>query len=569
MTTPQERWGNINLALALFAIDPAPLGGLWLRARTGPARDRVIEALSHILETDHLPRIHPNIQDDALYGGLDLSATLATDQPVYTNGVLQNPGPLILTMAERAEKGLLARLATALDAELGLSIIALDEAAEAGEGLGGSLSDRLALHLDLDGIPQATATRLEFDRAALAEARAHLPFVQNAPDDYRDLCLVAEALGITSLRAVQHALRLARHSAALMGADQVEQPDLQLAVELVLAPRATQIPEQTQSEEPDTPPPPDTAQADAPSDQDSSQSDDTDLPPFEALIEAAKAMLPPDLLARLATTRAARQSKGSTGTGRKKKGNHRGRPVASRSGTLGGGARLDLIATLRAAAPWQVLRSASSPKKSKGLHIRKSDLRVKRFQESSDRAIIFVVDASGSSAMSRMAEAKGAIELLLAEAYARRDHVALVAFRGQGSDVLLAPTRSLVQTKRRLQELPGGGGTPLASGLKSALQLANLSASKGMTPSIALLTDGRANIALDGSANRTQASTDAHQMARALRTQGFPAIVIDTGARPTRDLDGLAQDMGATYLPLPRADAKSLSAAVEAALPSP
>ncbi len=569
MTTPQERWGNINLALALFAIDPAPLGGIWLRARIGPARDRMIQSLNNVLETDILQRIHPNIQDDALYGGLDMSASLATGRPVHTAGVLQKPGPLVLTMAERAEQGLLARLGTALDAEQGLSIIAVDEAADPSEGLGRALSDRLALHLDLDGIPHSVATNLEFDLPALREARAHLPLVQNGPDDDRDLCMVAEALGITSLRAVHHALRLARHSAALMGADQVEQPDLQLAVELVLAPRATQLPEHSASEDQDTPPPPEMSEPDAHSDQDRPQTDGEDMPPVDALIEAAKAMLPPDLLARLAATRAARQSKGSTGTGHKKKGNHRGRPIASRSGTLGGGARLDLIATLRAAVPWQGLRSVSSPKKPKGLHIRKSDLRVKRFQESSDRAIIFVVDASGSSAMSRMAEAKGAIELLLAEAYARRDHVALVAFRGHGSDVLLAPTRSLVQTKRRLQELPGGGGTPLASGLKSALQLARLSAAKGMTPSIALLTDGRANIALDGSANRTQASADAQQMARAVRGEGIPAIVIDTGARPTRGLDGLAQDMGATYLPLPRADAKSLSAAVEAALPLP
>jgi magnesium chelatase subunit D len=167
-----------------------------------------------------------------------------------------------------------------------------------------------------------------------------------------------------------------------------------------------------------------------------------------------------------------------------------------------------------------------------------------------------------------MAEAKGAIELMLAEAYARRDHVALVAFRGAGADILLNPTRSLVQTKRRLQDLPGGGGTPLAAGLKSALDLAVLTSGKGMTPSIAVLTDGRANVSLDGSANRAQAGEDAQNMAKALRGRGVPAIVIDTGQRPTRGLDDLAKVMGAAYVPLPRADAKSLSAAVEAALPS-
>ena len=38
--------------------------------------------------------------------------------------------------------------------------------------------------------------------------------------------------------------------------------------------------------------------------------------------------------------------------------------------------------------------------------------------------------------------------------------------------MLLPPTRSLVQTKRRLGGLPGGGGTPLAAGLQAALELA-------------------------------------------------------------------------------------------------
>ena len=568
MTTAQDRWASFNLAIALFAIDPAPLGGIWLRARVGPVRDRIIQALNTALETDFFPRLHPNISDEALFGGLDLSATLATGRPIQTEGLLNKGGTVILTMAERAESALLARLAGALDAETGLSIIALDEAAEEGEGLRHSLSDRLGLHLQLDAIPQSAAQEMEFDGTALAEARARLPHVRHAPDDYRDLCLVAEALGVTSLRAVQNALRLARPSAALIGSDQVEQADLQLALELALAPRATQIPETAPPEQSLPPQPQEPEAQQSPSDPEDRQKEGEDLPPFEALIEAAKAMLPPDLLARLAAQRAARQSKGSAGTGNRKKGNHRGRPVASRSGELGGGARIDLMATLRSAAPWQELRAQTTAPKPRGLHIRKSDIRVKQFEQSSDRVIIFVVDASGSSAMSRMAEAKGAIELMLAEAYARRDHVALVAFRGAGADILLNPTRSLVQTKRRLQDLPGGGGTPLAAGLKSALDLAVLTSGKGMTPSIAVLTDGRANVSLDGSANRAQAGEDANSMAKALRGRGVPAIVIDTGQRPTRELDDLAKVMGAAYVPLPRADAKSLSAAVEAALPS-
>ena len=336
-------------------------------------------------------------------------------------------------------------------------------------------------------------------------------------------------------------------------------------MELVLAPRATQIPASQDSApepepEPPEPPPetqdsPDTAQ----------DPDQIDLPPAEMLIEAAKAMLPPDLLARLEARRAARAAPGASGTGGAKKGNRRGRPLPSRAGRMGGDARVDLVATLRAAAPWQPMRRKASDQPDR-LHIRMSDIRLRQFEETSDRAIIFVVDASGSAALARLAEAKGAIELLLGEAYARRDHVALVAFRGDGSEVLLPPTRSLVQTKRRLAQLPGGGGTPLAAGLKAALELALMAQGKGMTPSVALLTDGRANVDLSGIANRAQAGLDATAMARAIRARGWPAIVIDTGLRPTAGLDALAREMGAPYLALPRADARALSAAVDASL---
>jgi magnesium chelatase subunit D len=87
-----------------------------------------------------------------------------------------------------------------------------------------------------------------------------------------------------------------------------------------------------------------------------------------------------------------------------------------------------------------------------------------------------------------------------------------------------------------------------------------------MTPSIALLTDGRANIDLTGAADRPSAAEDASAMARRLRAEGIAGLVIDTGQRPTRGLDALAREMGAPYLPLPRADSRSLSRAVDAAL---
>ena len=141
-----------------------------------------------------------------------------------------------------------------------------------------------------------------------------------------------------------------------------------------------------------------------------------------------------------------------------------------------------------------------------------------------------------------------------------------MAFRGDSAEILLPPTRSLVQTKRRLAALPGGGGTPLAAGLKSALDLALQARKRGMTPTVAILTDGRANIALDGTANRATAGEDADRMAKSLRGHAVECLVIDMSNRPQQALKHLSETLLAPYVPLPRADAKRLSSAVSAVL---
>jgi magnesium chelatase subunit D len=423
------------------------------------------------------------------------------------------------------------------------------------------LADRLALFLDLDGIPAADTFPLDLPPETLALARARLAEVRIDPKSVETLTRLAAAMGIASLRAPLLTLATARALAAWRGEATPSEDTLRQAAELTLAHRGT-LPDAADPE-PAPPPPPEPDQPDS-AEPETRQSADT--PPDEMLLDAIRAALPPDLLARLAVARATRAAKGSGGSGDARKGNHRGRPLPPRPGTPGSGKRIDLVSTLRAAAPWQPLRRKTALIDKQGLHIRQSDLRLKRYVETSDRVLIFTVDASGSSAFARLAEAKGAVELLLAQAYARRDHVALIAFRGQSAEILLPPTRSLVQTKRRLAGLPGGGGTPLAAGLQLGLLTALQTRARGMTPTIALLTDGRGNIALDGSANRAQAEADSQRLALALRNSGVPTLVIDIATRPQAALRELAARLDAPYLPLPRADAHRLSAVLGAAM---
>jgi len=552
MSDPLTPWQRAELALAVLAVDPAGVKGLWLRARSSAVRDRVTQALPAAR------RIHAGVDDTALFGGVDLAATLAAGRLVSSAGLLVSTAPLILTMAERCPQGLSARLSRWLD-EAGPCLIALDEGAEPEESLPSGLADRLGLFLDLTLVGYSDSQAVALSSEAIATARARLSSTALPKTALESLTTVAAAMGIASLRAPMLALAVARALAAWRGEDQASDDTLRHAAELTLAHRGDLPPQADENDAPPPPEPPDALEQDA-QDQEQSQQDRL---PDDILLEAIRAALPADLLARLAAGKAARSAKGS-GSGAVRKGNHRGRPLPSRPGTPGSGKRIDLVATLRAAAPWQPLRRRSVD--ATRLEIRQSDLRVKRYQETSDRVLIFAVDASGSSALARLGEAKGAVELLLAQAYARRDHVALIAFRGTAAELMLPPTRSLVQTKRRLASLPGGGGTPLAAGLQMAFELAGQTKARGMTPTVALLTDGRGNIALDGSANREMAEADSLKLARALRATGIPALVIDIANRPQPALRHLAEVLDAPYLPLPRADAQRLSAALQAAL---
>jgi magnesium chelatase subunit D len=165
--------------------------------------------------------------------------------------------------------------------------------------------------------------------------------------------------------------------------------------------------------------------------------------------------------------------------------------------------------------------------------------------------------------LNRLAEAKGAVELLLADCYIRRDQVAVVAFRGRSAEILLPPTRSLVRAKRGLAGLPGGGGTPLASALDAAHSLAALAQRRGETPTLVVLTDGRANVARDGTPGRELAHAQALYAARAVNLSKITALFVDTSPRPNPLARELAARMHANYLPLPYADARSLSSAVK------
>jgi magnesium chelatase subunit D len=477
---------------------------------------------------------------------------------------------VMLAMAERLGSRVVGRLAGVLDqgkvrlerdgfardlpARVGM--VALDEGADDTEGTPAALLDRFAFHMDLNGIAAAETIGRGVPADGIAAARDRLPWVLAADDVVEALCGTAQALGIASIRAPLLALRAAHAAAALAGRSEVTEADAALAARLVFTSRATAMPP---AEQPPPEPPADTPP------EDNARSENQPLD--DVILEAVRAAIPDHLLERLQSDAASRIRPSSGRGGGEQAGKAHGRPAGVRRASPGPGLRLNLIETLRAAAPWQKLRSDDAD--TSRIRVTRDDFRITRLKQRSRTTTIFVVDASGSSASERLAEAKGDVELLLADCYVRRDEVALLTFRGKDAELLLPPTRSLVRAKRSLAGLPGGGATPLAAGIDAAAALADTIRRRGGTPALVLLTDGRANIARGGTTGRAAAEADALSAARGVRCSRLKALVIDTSARPEPAARRLTDAMAAPYLPLPRADAGAISRTVRAAAQAP
>jgi len=233
-----------------------------------------------------------------------------------------------------------------------------------------------------------------------------------------------------------------------------------------------------------------------------------------------------------------------------------------------------LASTLRAAAPYQQRRRAEHPyHEGQRLWLERRDILEPVRQDKQGVLILFAVDASGSmAAQRRMASAKGAVLALLQRAYQQRDCVGLLQFRGTKATLLLPPTNSTDRAFKLLTNLPTGGRTPLASGLRLALRTFQMAQArnKQQRAILVLVTDGRANVA-DLERKRAVVLNpieDAIAAAYELRCAGILSLVIDTEEGPARMglASRLAQELGGTCVALATLEATPVANAVQAAL---
>ena len=575
-TDTPSLWADAEWAAALLNLMGDRIGGVHLRASPGPVRDYWLDRVQTLSGQSHLRKIPANIPEARLLGGIDLGATLQQGKPVAEIGMLGecHERIVIAAMAERLPRNTVHHLCVALDdgqlsiardgidtqTAARITLIAADEGTEE-EFIHSALSDRLGITVNLQSIGIHGVEDDIFDRDQIERARARFDDIVVTEAHRIAIATLSLTLGIDSPRAALAAVQVACGAAALAGRRTVEDSDIACALRLCLIPKAAQLPDMAEPEPEPAPEP----EVDQPEEQEPPQTSEQMPSDEDRLLEATLAQLPEGLLQQL-QTRAAKVRQSSAGTsGAHHRHQQRGRPTGVFRGDYRRGGRVNILATLRAAAPWQPLRRRERGDPLRKLEIRRDDIHLTRYQQRRESLTLFVVDASGSAAMQRLAEAKGAVELLLADCYVRRDQVALIAFRDEMAELLLPPTRSLVRAKKALAALPGGGATPMAAALDLTRDIVERASKQGTTTQYILLTDGAANVALDGTRNREAGTRDALTAARRLAEQPVNGLVIDTAQRPQPRARDLADTLRGTYIALPKADARTLNRTIRAA----
>ncbi|HZM75338.1 MAG TPA: VWA domain-containing protein [Candidatus Limnocylindrales bacterium] len=589
---------DLRLALLLNAVSPA-IGGVLVRGEKGTAKSTVVRALASLLPTldvvdgcrfncdpqhpyaecpdgphdgraakrrARLVELPVGATEDRLVGSLDLEAALTKGQATYDPGLLAaaHRGVLYVDEVNLLHDHLVDLLLDA--AAMGQAFVERDGVSvrhaasfllvgtmnpEEGE-LRPQLLDRFGLAVMVRA-PRDPAPRVEVIRRRLAyeadpehfaqrwaaadadlatrieHSRQRLSKVELPDAELIRIAHVCAAFDVDGMRADIVVARTATALAAWNDRAVVTAEDIRDAARLALPHRKRRDPMDSHSSELDEQTLQDALESEPPDDDDPSGPGGGGGTRTDPAGEPQRARL--FSVPGVGTGASGRRSEAQ---------NRTGRVVGART-PRGKLVRIHLPATVRAASRYQIKRGRKDR-----LLLRSQDLRepVRRGRESN--LVLFCVDASGSmAARRRMTAVKTAVLSLLVDAYQKRDKVGLITFRGDGANLALAPTNSVETGAARLKDLPTGGRTPLAGGLRLAEQ--TIRAQRQRDPQrralLVVVTDGRATA---GAAPVQEAMLAAQRLSRDTgRVAGRMAcVVVDCESGPVRL--GLARELAAT-----------------------
>ena len=317
--------------------------------------------------------------------------------------------------------------------------------------------------------------------ARIASARVCLPNVRLSERELQRIVAACAALGIDGVRGDIVTARTARALAALDGDDEVGEEHVRRAAAMALLHRRRRDPldggtpspadvERALDDQPPDDPPPESPPPRGGRPESIHSEGGAQAPARERLDAPAAARLPAEAV-RISGT-------GSGPVGRRARSSGPIAGAIDSRGAAPGSTDIAIVATLRA-------RLAGEDPLGLREHVRGGRESV---------LLCLVVDASGSmGARARLARVKGALLELLRDAYARRDRVAVVAFRDREGHLLVPPGAPLEIAAEAIGRLATGGRTPLAEGLALAEQVVRRESARDRsrrTVSV-ILTDGR------------------------------------------------------------------------------
>lgn len=579
---------DLKLALVLAAVDPS-IGGVLISGERGTAKSTAARGLAALLPKTAEGNAAPFVElplgatEDRVVGSLDISRILQDGSTHLRSGLLAraNGGVLYVDEVNLLPDHLVDLL---LDAAAGGWVTVERDGVSAGEAarfvLVGTMNpeegelrpqflDRFGLCVQVRG-PKvrelrmaAIRRRLAFDdhpdgvletaapaeqtlRDAIMASRARLAGLLISEAHLSAVAAISEEHSLDGIRGDLAIIKTARALAAWESASEISEDHIRRASELALMHRTRPKKAQGKSrrggrdlhQPPADPVPPADPRAQELCDPSSApHTKSAETPSLRA------APVPADNVPmHLVTDRIDAERPGRRGT------------ESSASQRVIGAVPFHSTGTLAVAQTMAAAAARGARVGERGVALAAADLKQHERRGPGACHILFLVDASGSMATHRRLEAaKGAAMGLLTSSYQRRDEVALMVFRGEGTDLVLPFTRLVRSIEQALADVPTGGRTPLARALIDAAGLL-----QSRDPALlVLLTDGRANVSMDGG----DPWEEALAACGSVREACAGALIVDCESGPVAlgRARAMAHLLGAECVPLDALDAASLA----------